>query len=322
MPRVTVLTAAYNRAELMRETLDSVLSQDYPDFEYLVLDDGSPDHTIDVLKEYAAKYGDKFRWDTHPNMGEHGTFNRGFNMAKGEMVAFVCSDDVMRPGWLKTLVSALDANPNAVLAYSDYDHIDAQSNVIGATRYTGYHQLNLFMYNGAWNVGPGVIFRKDVFFRVGPRIVDLRYASDIEFVFRCSLCGPFVQVHQLLAAFRVHSGGDNVAPSLSYQGSYNRRYVLDHIVAVEKFFTYSDLPTEVRALHNEMLSRAHYYAATIFSAYDGAAAREHMWQSMQYFPRLGARYQRSWVRIMRVLFLPLGFNKWLVNLLERVRGIK
>jgi glycosyltransferase involved in cell wall biosynthesis len=56
MPRVTVLTAAYNRAELMRETLDSVLSQDYPDFEYLVLDDGSPDHTIDVLKEYARTW--------------------------------------------------------------------------------------------------------------------------------------------------------------------------------------------------------------------------------------------------------------------------
>ena len=74
LPTVTVVTPAYNQAEFLRDTIESVLSQDYPNIEHIVLDDGSTDETPEIL----ASYGDKVRWETHKNMGQTATINKGW----------------------------------------------------------------------------------------------------------------------------------------------------------------------------------------------------------------------------------------------------
>src|SRR5213080_4739493 len=78
-PLVSVITPSYNRADYLPETIESVLSQDYPNFEYIVLDDGSTDNTCEVLERYSHQ----LKWETHPNMGETLTVNKGLKMARG-----------------------------------------------------------------------------------------------------------------------------------------------------------------------------------------------------------------------------------------------
>ena len=79
-PLVSFITATYNTAPYLRETIDSILAQTYPNIEYIVLDDGSTDDTLNILKSY----GDRIQWESHPNMGETRTVNKGFDMAKGD----------------------------------------------------------------------------------------------------------------------------------------------------------------------------------------------------------------------------------------------
>ncbi len=92
-PLVSVVTAAYNRASFLPETIESILSQSYPNIEYIVLDDGSADNTREVL----ARYDGRIRWESHPNMGESLTVNKGWNMARGDLVMTVNSDDPFCP---------------------------------------------------------------------------------------------------------------------------------------------------------------------------------------------------------------------------------
>src|SRR6476620_5979365 len=79
-PLVTFITPTYNAAHFLPETIDSILVQTYPNIEYIVLDDGSTDNTVEILKSY----GDRIMWESHPNMGETRTINKGYSMAKGD----------------------------------------------------------------------------------------------------------------------------------------------------------------------------------------------------------------------------------------------
>src|SRR5688572_26838802 len=94
LPTVSIVTPAYNQAEFLRDTIESVLAQDYPNIEYVVLDDGSTDDTPNIL----AEYGDRFRWETHVNMGQTATINKGWEMTSGEIITWLNSDDTYLSG--------------------------------------------------------------------------------------------------------------------------------------------------------------------------------------------------------------------------------
>src|SRR5882762_9777707 len=109
LPLVTIITPTYNRADLLMETIESVLSQDYPNIEYIVLDDGSTDGTEEKVKGQRSKFkSDKvFRFYSQENKGETKTVNRGFSLASGEIICVVSSDDPLLPGAVSAAVSFL-----------------------------------------------------------------------------------------------------------------------------------------------------------------------------------------------------------------------
>jgi glycosyltransferase involved in cell wall biosynthesis len=196
---VTVITPTYNRADFLVETIESVLSQDC-ELEYIVLDDGSVDRTLELL----APYKDKLTIFSHVNMGETRTVNKGLQMAHGEFVMIVNSDDPLRPGAIKTLVSALQAAPLAVLAYPDWDETDVDGKTLKSLRLPDYTIDNMLReFNVA--LGPGIIFRRTAIEKIGLRNEKKRYGGDVDLLFRAALIGPFVHVPQLLATHRVHS---------------------------------------------------------------------------------------------------------------------
>ena len=200
LPLVSVITPAYNRAVYLEETIMSVLSQDYPNLEYLVLDDGSTDNTRDV----AAKYVGRIIFSSHPNMGETRTVNKGFAMATGSIIGVVNSDDPLLPGAVAQIVDTMIKEPEVIVAYPDWDMIDAEGYRFGHRQTFEYDYVNMVRWFHCVP-GPGAFFRHSLMKELGGRDEQFRYVADFDFWLRAGLIGPFKRVPKTLATFRSHS---------------------------------------------------------------------------------------------------------------------
>ena len=125
---MSVGVITYNQKEHLRECLESVLSQDYPNFEVVVGDDASRDGTQDLLRDYATRYPGKFRLElAEVNQGITGNCNRVFCACTGEYIAWMGGDDLMLPGKLRRLVAVLEADVNLAIAVSPVDMFDSET---------------------------------------------------------------------------------------------------------------------------------------------------------------------------------------------------
>jgi glycosyltransferase involved in cell wall biosynthesis len=115
MPRVSVIIPTYNRKAFVLEAVESVLAQTYGDYELIVVDDGSPDNTGEVLK----RYGERLRYVYQTQQGVSAARNRGFELAQGEFIAFLDSDDLWLPQKLALQVAFMDQHPEAQICYTD-----------------------------------------------------------------------------------------------------------------------------------------------------------------------------------------------------------
>src|SRR5919201_4561147 len=123
-PGVSIVMATRNRPAWLRTAIDSVLRQDYPDLELLVIDDGSTDETPDLLRDYARRNPpERFRFLRQANMGQARSLNRGYELARGEILGYLSDDDLLAPGAVSRLVTELE-DPEVVAAYPGYWIID------------------------------------------------------------------------------------------------------------------------------------------------------------------------------------------------------
>jgi glycosyltransferase involved in cell wall biosynthesis len=127
-PKISVIVPIYNQAQFIRETVDSVLGQGYPNLELVLSDDGSTDGTTDILRAYAASEPDRVKVvASEENTGIAGAFNRALAAHTGEYIAWLGGDDVMLPGKLDRQVAALRARPDAIGCCHDADVFDSDS---------------------------------------------------------------------------------------------------------------------------------------------------------------------------------------------------
>lgn len=248
-PLVSIITPAYNRASFLKETIESVLSQDYPNLQYIILNDGSTDDTETVLRQYTGR----LYWESHQNMGETRTVNKGFSMAEGEIVGVVNSDDPLLPGAISAIVGAMTTRPEAIVAYPDWDMIDAVGNKIEHIQTYDYDYVNMLRWHHCVP-GPGTFFRRWVAERLSGRDPQFRYVGDFDFWLRAGLLGPFLRVPQTLATFRWHADG----ASSKDQGVVMAR---EHIRLAEKILSMKELPPSAQAIRREALGSAYYIAA-------------------------------------------------------------
>jgi glycosyltransferase involved in cell wall biosynthesis len=206
-PLVSIVTPTYNQAEFLAETIDSMLAQDYPNIEYLVLDDGSTDATPDVLHRYDGRV----RWERQANVGQSRTLNQGWARSHGEYIGYLSSDDLLLPHALSTLVEALEAHPQATVAYCDFDLIDASGVKVGVATSPDFDHRRM-LEQLICPPGPGALFRRSVFDQTGGWNERLRKIPDFEFWLRAAQFGPFVRVPQVLAQYRVHNESGSIRP--------------------------------------------------------------------------------------------------------------
>ncbi|MCL4418574.1 glycosyltransferase [Patescibacteria group bacterium] len=243
-PLVTVITPTYNRASFLEETIKSVLNQNYPNLEYIVLDDGSADNTIKILK----KFDKKIIWRTHKNIGEVKTVNKGFLMAKGEIISVVNSDDPLLPKAVSSMVDVFINNPKIVVAYPDWIKIDGKGKELGKIKTPEYSYE--YMLKSHDNItGPGTFFRKKILDSLKGRDSKFKYVSDYDFWLRAGLLGPFMRVPKNLATSRVHSG----QLTLKDKGY---KMAMEHINVLNKYYSLKGLPENIIKVRAEAYTKA------------------------------------------------------------------
>jgi glycosyltransferase involved in cell wall biosynthesis len=271
LPLVSIITPAYNRASYLDETIRSVLEQDYPSIEYIVLDDGSTDNTREVLEKYTGR----LICETHPNMGEHRTVNKGWSMSHGEIVGVLSSDDTLLPGAISTVVAFMQRRPDILVAYTDWNNVGPDSEFISHVQVPEYDYLFMLKcYAGI--VGPGALMRRKAFELAGMRDPSFTWVADLEYWLRLGLYGKFAHIPVTLATYRLHPGS-------AWASGGGKTMADEHIRVLDKLYSRPDLPPEVRKVRKKAYSSAHSCAA----ATAGAArweARKHCLRSFLYHP--------------------------------------
>lgn len=252
-PLVSVITPTYNRAEFIEETLDSILDQDYPNVEIIVIDDGSTDDTPSRLQAYSNRATILVR----ENRGENATVNQGFELSRGRYVCVVNSDDPLLPKCLSTLVTALEDNPDALLAYGDWVSIGPNHQFIRHQKlkeYTTQNMLNELNFG----LGPGTLIRKSAIDRYGPRRTQYKFAGDMELFLRMSLHGQFIHVPLPLATHREHAD----SASLKFNRFAICREMGD---AILRTIRNSAFPIELGKKSNKILAHFHMVGLEFYS---------------------------------------------------------
>ena len=199
-PLVSIVTPTYNQAAFLRETLNSVLAQTYPRVEYIVLDDGSTDATAEILRQERRLT----IAETHHNMGQARTLNKGWALARGKYIGYLSSDDLIYPQAIARLVDLLESNETIVCAFPDCDLIDIRSRVIKRNICKAFSLEDLVVLQEC-HIGPGALFRRDALEAVGGWDPALRLAPDREFWIRLAGLGRFAFCRETLAGYRMHA---------------------------------------------------------------------------------------------------------------------
>lgn len=201
LPLVSIVTPAYNQAEFLAETIESVLAQDYPNIEYIVLNDGSTDNTEEIL----IRYSGRLKWETQVNMGQAATLNKGWSISTGKYVGYLSSDDILYPSAVGDLVEIFERSPEVGVAYCDFDIINERGTHVKKMVSEEYVKDRLVL-DLICQPGVGALFRKDSLSVVGGWSTTLRQVPDFDFWLRMADYAPFKRVGKVLGAYRVHEG--------------------------------------------------------------------------------------------------------------------
>lgn len=197
-PPVTIVTPSFNQGQFIRATIESVLSQDYPNLEYIIMDGGSTDQTADVVRDYSSRV----TWISEKDRGQSHAINKGFRMARGIYAGWLNSDDVLLPGAIRSALCGFRANPHAGAVYGEGYLIDKNGNVTGRFPWTETFNLWRLMYLSDYVLQQGALFRKDLLEEIGYLREDLHYAMDWDLLIRIAKRAPLEYVPEYLGCLR------------------------------------------------------------------------------------------------------------------------
>ncbi len=197
-PIVTIVTPSLNQGRFIRATIESVLAQDYPNLEYIVMDGGSSDSTAAI----AAEYGSRLKWISEPDSGQSHAINKGFQIAQGDIVSWLNSDDLILPGAVTHAVEAFKARPETGAVYGEGYQIDQAGAIIRRFPYTEPFNLWKLVYLSDYILQQTVYFRKSALEAVGYLDEDLHYGMDWDILIRLGLRFGLEHVPEYMGCLR------------------------------------------------------------------------------------------------------------------------
>lgn len=205
-PTVSIITPSFNQAQFIEETIRSVLAQDYPYIEFIIVDGGSTDGSVAIIQKYAGQLA---WWVSEKDKGQTDALNKGFAHASGEVLAWLNSDDTYYPGAVSEAVAYLHAHPEVGMVYGDADLTDEEGKIIGkfASRQTDYKRL----LRGSVHIPQATtFFRADLFHQIGPLDINMFFAFDYNFWVQLAKVSRLQYLPRLWATFRLHVEGKSV----------------------------------------------------------------------------------------------------------------
>lgn len=218
LPKISIVTPSFNQQPFIEQTIQSVLNQDYPNLEHIIVDGGSTDGTIDILRRYPH-----LRWLSTHDRGQSHALNKGFKMASGKIIGWLNSDDLYLPNAVRMAVDAFSKYPDVTAVYGDYVAIDPNGKVVAYKREIPFH-FDTMLYWGCYIGQPALFFREEVFKSVGYIDEELHYTMDWEFWLRMARSGlRFRHIKRLLASARWYP------TAKSWQGSDRQRFEVEAV---------------------------------------------------------------------------------------------
>ncbi|HEX9012969.1 MAG TPA: glycosyltransferase family 2 protein [Anaerolineaceae bacterium] len=206
LPKVSIITPSFRQGKYLEASIRSVLEQNYPNLEYIIVDGGSTDESVDIIKKYQDRLA---WWVSEKDRGHADALNKGFAHATGEILAWLNSDDTYFPGAVADAVAALQSSPRAGMVYGDADLIDDAGRTIGrfASRQTDYRRL----LRGSVHIPQATtFFRADLWRQVGPLDLSLFFSFDYDLWVKLAKVSDLLYVPHRWANFRIHSQGKTV----------------------------------------------------------------------------------------------------------------
>jgi len=206
-PLVSIITPSYNQGKFLEETIRSIKDQTYKNIEHIIIDGGSTDNSIDIIKQYQASLA---YWVSEPDNGQTDAINKGFRRAQGTIIAWLNSDDVYLPKAVETAVESLTRDPSVDMLYGACELIDQDGRKVGLVESKAFSMRKLLMMANSYIAQPTVFFRKNLLKSIGYLDTSLDYVMDYDYWLRIGKQHTIRNIPDTLAKFRLHSASKSV----------------------------------------------------------------------------------------------------------------
>ena len=231
--KISIITATYNSGSTLRDTIESVLRQTYPDIEYIVVDGASKDGTLDIVREYEPMFGGRMRWVSEPDRGIYDALNKGIVMATGEVVGFLHSDDFFSsPDVVRILADELKGNGRVDAVYGDIHYVSDKDLSKCIRYYSSAYFRRWMMLFGFMPAHPSFYCRKEVYERLGVFSLSYQVAADFECLLRLIYVGKINLKYMPLDCVTMRTGGASTSGISSHKKIFKdhvRAYRENHV---------------------------------------------------------------------------------------------
>ena len=293
-PIVSIITPSYNQARFVEKTIRSVLNQDYPNIEYLVVDGGSTDGSVEIIRKYADKID---WWVSEKDRGQADGINKGLRRASGEIVAWLNSDDFYLPGAVTEAVQALQENPQSGLVYGNLQVVNENGETTNILKYADWQLQGLMEFKIIGQ--PAVFMRRAVMAKAGYLDETYHYLLDHHLWLRMAARAGMKYVPRIWAGEHYHPESKNLLHAAEF-GVEAQRIV--EWISVEPTLKERYERNKRRIEAGAERLNAFY----LFDARQYRACLQAYGRSLNSHPAAAAK---DWYRILFALLSPLGLEK-------------
>ena len=202
-PKISVVTPSFNQARYLEETIQSVLSQNYPNLEYIIIDGGSTDGSVEIIKKYENNLA---YWISEPDHGMYYAVQKGFERCTGEIMAWINSDDKYFPGALSIVAEIFTGFPEVYWLTGNPSFFDERGRTIFVNQFRQYSKFDFYSQEIIWIPQESTFWRKSLWERSGSKLdLQMKYAADSELWLRFFRYAQLYSTGSLIGGFRYRS---------------------------------------------------------------------------------------------------------------------
>lgn len=208
-PRLSIITPSYNQGEFLEATIKSVLDQGYPNLEYIIIDGGSTDNSVEIIKKYEQHLA---YWVSEKDKGQTDAINKGLEKSTGDILGWINSDDVYVRGTFRKIIKAFQSHPEHIVVHGDRLLLDRSGNVAGWSSLPPFDPYR----HGFTVCSETAFWRREAMASIGLLNDELQFAMDVDFFCRLYKKGKLLKINQYLGCFRCYD--DNKSSTIGHIG--------------------------------------------------------------------------------------------------------